>query len=576
MRDGSKQQVIFVIIFVVGLVVGITGSSEARTSLTSSETARALSPGRSYTSTAATDPDAPTNLSVTISGTTASLDWDDVTGATGYAYRYKLSTAETWGDAVGVSSSSASVSGLSAGLTYDFQVNVTTGDGTSDWTSSVQGTLIPDIPTGLASGAVSSTTITFDWDDMPGATSYGYQYRETDGSWETEQTTDTSLAVITSLDTETAYEIQVRATNSAGASQWSSALNVTTASLQDIYLRPTGLAVTPVGTTPAFDSTGSWRFFGCYSVVSCISDADDNTTAIINRVPPYHRPTNPPRTPTPVPLEWEVTVVFEPIEYRLNEISNKVTNTIDGDTYRNSGLPFWSLHDGELSWAATSDLDGQTAISATIATEVTPAYSNYYWGYAPFGVGYTVDITEYTFPITVQWQVTYTLEQSWQHYGGGGGIFQAILGTVRLKVSCRQCSVESSPVPTPVPRPSYEEVAEDLPIHALPPNPPGLGVGITGPETDSIPWPFADLIRDAAEDSGINSVIIFTTLGFGAALVVFILAMAGTQNIFIASIVGGIVLAMITSPTIGIASVGVLLIYGFVCGAVIVVARPSL
>jgi hypothetical protein len=65
---------------------------------------------------------APTGLtSSAITNTSATISWIAVSGSTGYTAQYKASTSTTWLNAT-VSGTSASLTGLTAGVTYNFQV----------------------------------------------------------------------------------------------------------------------------------------------------------------------------------------------------------------------------------------------------------------------------------------------------------------------------------------------------------------------------------------------------------------------------------------------------------------------
>jgi hypothetical protein len=84
----------------------------------------------------------PASLSATgITQTAATLNWGAVSGATSYNVSYKTSTATSFSTPVSVSGTSYSLSGLTAGTTYNWQVSATCASGTS----------------GLASGTFTTT-----------------------------------------------------------------------------------------------------------------------------------------------------------------------------------------------------------------------------------------------------------------------------------------------------------------------------------------------------------------------------------------------------------------------------------
>ena len=189
---------------------------------------------------------APTGFTVSAVGTTATLVWDAVAEATAYEYQRKLSTEQAWGVSV-EASSPATVSGLAAGLTHDFQVRAKNAGGNSGWVGASV-TLVPAAPASVTAGSATTTSIEFSWPASTGATSYGYQYKKAaDATWETEQTTNGTSATLTGLDTDTAYDFQVRGTNSAGSSGYTQGSGSTMALA--VLAVPTGFTVSAVGTT---------------------------------------------------------------------------------------------------------------------------------------------------------------------------------------------------------------------------------------------------------------------------------------------------------------------------------------
>ncbi len=64
----------------------------------------------------------PTNLTVSsVTNRSATLTWKAPSGATGYAYRYKLATGDSWSEGT-VTSASVTLTGLSASTIYDFRL----------------------------------------------------------------------------------------------------------------------------------------------------------------------------------------------------------------------------------------------------------------------------------------------------------------------------------------------------------------------------------------------------------------------------------------------------------------------
>ena len=121
-------------------------------------------------------PNAPSYLSANTGGqNSVSLFWDSVsasgvaTGADGYEIQYKASSSSTWITFTTTTATSASVTGLSAGTSYDFRVaaydttirNVVSGS-TGPWSSTASATTdsdTPPVPAPTWSGSFNSGQI---------------------------------------------------------------------------------------------------------------------------------------------------------------------------------------------------------------------------------------------------------------------------------------------------------------------------------------------------------------------------------------------------------------------------------
>jgi len=91
----------------------------------------------------------------------------------------------------------------------------------------------PETPTGLAASNVKATSFDLNWNASSGASSYDIQIRESGGSWNTYTASSNSYSY-TGASAETTYDFQVRATNSAGSSNYTTIGNVTTLALPPI------------------------------------------------------------------------------------------------------------------------------------------------------------------------------------------------------------------------------------------------------------------------------------------------------------------------------------------------------
>lgn len=78
----------------------------------------------------------PGSLAATnITQTSATLGWGGVSGATSYNLQWKLSTSSTWTTVSGLSINSYNLAGLTAGTTYNFQVQAVCGSSTSTYSA---------------------------------------------------------------------------------------------------------------------------------------------------------------------------------------------------------------------------------------------------------------------------------------------------------------------------------------------------------------------------------------------------------------------------------------------------------
>jgi hypothetical protein len=91
--------------------------------------------------------------------------------------------------------------------------------------------VLPGLPTGLELYPINSTSIEAEWlapdDDGGAALSYDIRISEDETAW-TETAGVTSPHVLTGLDPETEYFVQVRARNVAGVSDWTASASTTT------------------------------------------------------------------------------------------------------------------------------------------------------------------------------------------------------------------------------------------------------------------------------------------------------------------------------------------------------------
>ena len=149
---------------------------------------------------------------------------------TSYDYHYRETGTTDWTAVQGVTSTAATITGLTAD-SYHLQVRAVNTEGKSPWpTDSVTITLslkppeVPDPPTLTGRG---TDTLSVSWaepeDNGFTITGYGVQYRKaSETNWEnhSHQNTETST-LIGNLDPGTSYQIQINAVSRGGTSDWS-------------------------------------------------------------------------------------------------------------------------------------------------------------------------------------------------------------------------------------------------------------------------------------------------------------------------------------------------------------------
>ena len=180
-------------------------------------------------------PAAPSNLSATRGGGQITLDWDDPDDAsiTGYEYRMKEGTSD-WSNWTAIPNSNATTveyvkTGLTNGTAYTSEVRaVNSGVGGA---AAQAGPVTPmGVPTNIRETADSTSSITWSWNAVSGATSYEYQVRRRSGAttWGSLQTTTSMSGSSSSLSSSATYEIQVRSVKGTASSAWSDPVTGTT------------------------------------------------------------------------------------------------------------------------------------------------------------------------------------------------------------------------------------------------------------------------------------------------------------------------------------------------------------
>ena len=149
-------------------------------------------------------------------------DWVVVSGTT---------LSDTWIEIPSISSSSSSrdVNNLQPSTTYEFQIQSISSAGTSSWApatpvTATTGIGVPNNPRNISVSAISHLAIEVTWQSPVGGgtvSSYNVRYRVNGTlSWNTISGITGTIRQISSLNSDTTYQVQVQSVNSSGTSSW--------------------------------------------------------------------------------------------------------------------------------------------------------------------------------------------------------------------------------------------------------------------------------------------------------------------------------------------------------------------
>jgi fibronectin type 3 domain-containing protein len=182
---------------------------------------------------AASAPPAPTNLTATPGNAQIVLNWTAAAGATSYDIYEGTSSGGESGTpiATGVTTTAYTVTGLTNGTTYYFEVAGVNSVGTGADSNQASATPIaaPAAPTGLAASP-GNAQVALSWTGSSGATSYNvYQGTSSGGESGTPVATGitSTTYTVTGLTNGTEYYFEVAAVNSAGTSGYSNQASAT-------------------------------------------------------------------------------------------------------------------------------------------------------------------------------------------------------------------------------------------------------------------------------------------------------------------------------------------------------------
>jgi titin len=217
-----------------------------------------------------TVPDAPTSVSATAGFGSAALTWtapfNQGRAISNYYVQYSSNSGTTWSAATvtGTTTTSYTMSGLSANTTYIFKVAAVNIAGTSTYSSSSNSVTVyglPGTPTGVTTSAGQSQ-VTVSWSVPSGnssaISSYSLQYSTNSGvSWSSVITTGSSATSYVASVTAngSSYIFKVAATNAAGTGSYSTASSGATP--YDVPSVPTSVAGTAGSSSASLTWTSS-------------------------------------------------------------------------------------------------------------------------------------------------------------------------------------------------------------------------------------------------------------------------------------------------------------------------------
>jgi hypothetical protein len=192
---------------------------------------------------ALTIPAAPTPAASTgITDDIINWNWDNVTGETGYRM-YDADTDIQIGADIAADTTTVEESGLDPGTTYNRYFTAFNANGESAHSTTKSTPTTPDIPTGLTHTANTASSITWDWDDVVGATGYKI-YRVSDDAEIGDVVTSTWLQQTLSPNTQ--YSVYVKAYNGSGTGTKSANVSVYTSAALPVLAAFSGITPTVI------------------------------------------------------------------------------------------------------------------------------------------------------------------------------------------------------------------------------------------------------------------------------------------------------------------------------------------
>jgi T5SS/PEP-CTERM-associated repeat protein len=211
------------------------------------------------------------NGSVTVTGTGSQLNFTAGTPRVGYSGTGTLNVINggvvnrrTGSIIVAALAGSTGTLNIGAGYTMDSVIAESIGPGLGT------AYLPPIQPTGLTSSTVSQTSISWDWDDVAGATGYKV-YNAADNTLLTTITSATSNWTQDILDPNSSYSVYVRGVNAQGVGYASASASATTEAIP-----------TPAATTSTITASPTTTTEETSTVVQTTSTVTSQTTPVLS------------------------------------------------------------------------------------------------------------------------------------------------------------------------------------------------------------------------------------------------------------------------------------------------------
>jgi fibronectin type 3 domain-containing protein len=242
-----------------------------------------------------TVPAAPTGVTAApASGTSATITWQAVTGATSYNIYYSTSSTVAPGSGTEITgvTSPYNVPNLTNGDTYYFVVTAVNAVGESAPSATASASLSPPAAPTITNVTPGNTQATITWSPVAGATSYNVYYATTSGQEQTANGTEitgvTSPYNVPNLTNGNTYYFVVTAVNAVGESAPSAEAS---ASLTPPVV-PTGVTATPGNGQVAISwaAVAGAASYNVYYATTSGQEQTANGTEITGVTSPYNVP----------------------------------------------------------------------------------------------------------------------------------------------------------------------------------------------------------------------------------------------------------------------------------------------